>query len=187
MELGQLNKLGKNYILSRHTYAPIEFMEDLAMTQDRSDEKSQGVVDFTQAREQRLEEKRKNNKRIFFKNILGVYLLSEFNKMIPVEMIDVSEEGCAFNVPGETGEKRAVTRPEHLLRFYFTKDTYVEVIVKIQNSRPSIDKGKRHQRYGCVIDQTTQSYPVYQAFVNFLKLYSENAHKDMGDVTAFYL
>ena len=55
------------------------------------------------------------------------------------------------------------------------------------NSRPSIENGARYTRFGCQMDAATASYPAYQQFVKFMKLYSEHAHKDMGDISVFYL
>ena len=138
-------------------------------------------------REQRLEEKRKHTERIFFRNLLGVYSVTGHSKMLPIELIDVSEEGCAFQIPFDPENPQPINTSEIPLRLYFSKDTYLEIRVKIQNSRDSIDNGLRYIRYGCLLDRTLQSYPAYQAFIKFLKLFSEHAHKDMGKVTAFYL
>jgi hypothetical protein len=146
----------------------------------------ESVVDFNQAREQRLEEKRRNTERIFFRNLIGVYSVTGHSKMQPIELIDVSEEGCSFQLPCDP-ERNWPTSNELPIRLYFSQDTYLEIIVRIQNSRPSIENGARFVRYGCMVDKELKSYPAYRAFVTFLKQYSEHAHKDMGDVSVFYL
>jgi len=145
------------------------------------------VIDFSTAREKRLEEKRKNTERIFFRDLLSVYSVTGQSKMLPIELIDVSEEGCAFQTPYDPENPWPKDETGLPIRLYFSKDMYLEVIVKVQNSRHSIEKNKRYLRFGCEIDKGTQSYPAYQQFVRFLKLYSEHAHKDMGDITVFYL
>src|SRR4051812_17021334 len=101
----------------------------------------QRVVDFNNAREQRLAEKRKNTERIFFKNLVSVYSMIGQTKMLPIELIDVSEDGCSFQVPHEPENKNIlkVSNSEMPIRLYFSQDTYLEIHVKIQNSRPSID------------------------------------------------
>jgi hypothetical protein len=154
---------------------------------DSSDTQVERVVDFNEIREQKLVEKRRHTERIFFKNLLSVYSVVGETKMRPIELIDVSEEGCSFQIPHDPENKWPNNAKEIPIRLYFSQDTYLEVLVQIQNSRPSIENHARFVRFGCLVDKTTQSYPAYQTFVKFLKLYAEHAHKDLGDVTVFYL
>ena len=145
------------------------------------------VVDFNQVREQKMEEKRRKAERVFFKNVLGVYSVMGRDSMVPIEFVDVSEQGCAFQIPFNPARAWPTSTTEVPLRIYFTKDSYLEILVQIQNSRPTIEDGNRYVRFGCLIDQTTSAYPAYQHFVRFLKSYSEECHKDSGSNTAFYL
>jgi len=148
---------------------------------------SQHIVDFNEVREQRLEEKRRHTERIFFKSLLGVYSMSGSSKMMPIELIDVSEEGCSFQVLHDPENIWPNTTSEIPIRLYFSQDTYLEIHVRIQNSRPSIENNTRYVRFGCTVEKEMKAYPAYQLFVRFLKLYAEHAHKDMGDVSVFYL
>lgn len=148
------------------------------------------VVDFNEARAQRLEEKRRTTERIFFKHLMGVYTVISHSAMSPIELIDLSEEGCSFQIPYEPGHSEPAWPKDTTdlpIRMYFSQDTYLEVRVKIQNSRPSIENNRRYCRFGCQVDPTTQSYIAYQQFVRFLKAYAEHAHQDRGDVSIFYL
>ncbi|MEK6578440.1 MAG: PilZ domain-containing protein [Bdellovibrionota bacterium] len=145
------------------------------------------VVDFNEARAQKLEEKRRKTERIFFKHLLSVYSVADHSKLMPIELVDVSEEGCSFQVPFNAEHPWPKDNSDIPLRLYFSQDTYMEVRAKIQNSRPSIEEGARFVRFGCSIDKTISSYPVYLQFVRFLKLYSEHAHKDQGNGTLFYI
>lgn len=145
------------------------------------------VVDFREVRAQKLEEKRRTNERIFFKHLLNVYSVIGDKQLLPVEFIDVSPEGCSFQVPFNPDNPWPSDLSELPMRIYFSQDTYLEIRVKIQNSRPSIEQNKRFVRYGCSVDTSISSYPAYLEFVKFLKLYSEHAHKDLGDVTLFYI
>jgi hypothetical protein len=146
------------------------------------------VVDFGQIRAQKLEEKRRTTERIFFKQLLSVYSVIGHSSMCPIEFIDMSEEGCSFQIPydAENPWPKDATA-EMPIRIYFSQDTYLEIRVRIQNSRPSIENNRRYVRFGCAVEKSTQSYQAYQQFVRFLRTYSEHAHKDMGDVSVFYL
>jgi hypothetical protein len=148
---------------------------------------SEHVVDFNEAREQRLEEKRRHTERIFFKSLLGVYSMTGHSKMMPIELIDVSEDGCSFQIVHDPENVWPTTSGEIPIRLYFSQDTYLEIHIRIQNSRPSIENNSRYVRFGCTVEKDLKSYPAYQLFVKFLKLYAEHAHKDMGDVSVFYL
>jgi hypothetical protein len=145
------------------------------------------VVDFNEARAQKLEEKRRKTERIFFKQLLGVYSVVGTHTMCPIELVDVSEDGCSFQIPFNPEKPWPKDLAEIPIRVYFSQDSYLEVIVQIQNARPSIENGTRYTRFGCTVDKTIAAYPAYQQFVRFLKLYSEHSHKDMGDVSVFYI
>ena len=147
----------------------------------------QQVINFSEVRAQKLEEKRRSTERIFFKHLLSVYSVVAQGTMCPIELIDISEDGCSFQVPYDPEKPWPADSDRIPLRLYFSQDTFLEAHVKIQNSRPAIENHARYVRYGCSIDKDTSSYAAYQQFVRFLKLYSEHAHKDTGDVTVFYL
>lgn len=152
-------------------------------------EKSQ-IIDFTQIREQRLEEKRRHNERVFFKQLLGIYSVvtqgSGTETMKKIDIMDVSEEGLSFQVPFNPDEAWPAETKNLTIRLYFSQDTYLPLHLKIQNSRAGIDRGVRVTRYGCIVDPTTTTYETYRQFVRFLKMYSEHSHGDRGDVTVFY-
>jgi len=148
------------------------------------------VVDFNEVRAQRLDEKRRKTERLFFKQLLSVYSVAGNSGMTPVELVDISEDGLAFQVPYDrtgTAKPWPADTDNVPIRLYFSQDTYLEVYVKIVNSRPAIDRNAAYVRYGCAVDQKTASYAAYQQFVRFLEMYSEHAHKDLGDATVFYL
>jgi hypothetical protein len=145
------------------------------------------VVDFGQAREQKLDEKRRKTERIFFTNLLSVYSVVGEGKIRPIELLEVSEDGLSFQVPFDSRDPWPMGSNEMPLRLYFSQDTYIPIHIKIENSRSLIDKGARYTRYGCSIDKTTQSYEAFIQFTRFMKSYSEHAHRDKGDVSVFYL
>ena len=145
------------------------------------------VVDFGQVRTQKLEEKRRKTERILFQNLLGVFCQVEDSAIKELQMVDVSEDGCSFLVPFDTKNPWPTNSSEFPVRLYFTQDTYLLIHIKVANSRPCIENGRRYVRYGCAVDQSVASYEAYRQFVRFMKSYSEQAHKDSGRDSVFYI
>lgn len=146
------------------------------------------VVDFNEVRTRKMEEKRRKTERIFFRQLLGIYsVVGEGGGMRPIEIVDVSEEGLAFQVQYRAGDHWPQGEKDLVIRLYFSQDTYVPVHLKVQNSRPCVEEGVRYTRYGCLVDQTVSSSEAYLGFVRFLKAYAEHAHKDTGSASFFYL
>jgi hypothetical protein len=144
------------------------------------------LVDFETIREAKMEEKRRKTERFFFKNLLGVYCVTAKDAITAVELVDVSEDGIAFQVKFDPRNPWPREIDDIPMRLYFSQDSYLEIGVKIQNSRQTIDGGTRMIRYGCSVDKTWSSYEAYQQFVRFLKLYSEHNHRDAGNTCVFY-
>ena len=168
--------------------SPIRPLEELTMSADQKNDtpSTSQVVDFSEIRARKLDEKRRKTERIFFKNLMGVYTVSGNANMRPIEMLEVSEEGCSFQVVFDSKNPWPTKDEPIPLRFYFSNDTYIMMHVQIRNSRPCIDQGMRYIRYGCEVDQSFASYEAYLQFVRFMKAYSLHAHRDMGDVSVFY-
>lgn len=157
------------------------------MSQGTGKEPRKQVIDFTEVRAKKLEEKRRKTERIFFKHVMGIYSVSDNEDMVPIEIIDVSAEGLSFQVlfnPEKPWPKNSNSIP---IRFYFSQDTYLPLVLQVQNSRPCINDGRRYVRYGCTVDKSLSSYEAYKKFVLFLEAYSEHAHSDVGKVTHFYI
>ncbi len=146
-------------------------------------EQNTSVIDINQVREKRMQEKKRRAERVFFKNLLSVYSVTHGLKLVPIDLIEVSEEGCSFQIPYQNEVQWPKQSDEIPIRFYFSSDTYLEVQVKISNSSHSIDQSARMMRFGCLLDQTIKSYPAYQQFVRFLKMYAEHSHQESGRKT----
>ena len=145
------------------------------------------VIDFNQVRAQKQEEKRRSNERVFFKHLLSVYTVAGHDSMFPVEIMDISDDGVAFQVPFDPNKPWPADLKAFPLRLYFSQDTFLEVHVTVQNSRAAIDNHARFLRLGCAVDKTTSSYPAFQSFVVFMKNYCNLAQKDKGGTSIFYL
>jgi hypothetical protein len=155
------------------------------MSFDRKDDSEQ-VVDLSQVRAQKIDEKRRTTERLFFKQILGIYTVTGNAKLRAIEIVDVSENGLSFQLPFDAQDPWPTEDKGIPIRLYFSQETYLPIYVNIQNSRPSIEHGIRYIRYGCQLDQESSTFETYRSFIKFMKLYSENAHKDKGEVTFFY-
>ena len=145
------------------------------------------IIDFKSAQSEKLEEKRRKNQRIMFKSMIGVFGVGENDKLIAIDLIDLSETGVSFRVPFHA-EKPWPTESSNLsIRLYFTQDTYIPVRLKVQNSKSMIDEGVRYTRYGCTVDKTISSYQSFLKFVEFMKAYSTESYQDNGGNQLFYI
>lgn len=153
---------------------------DLSQNSDSQETSDNRVIDLSQIREKKLIQKRRQTERIFFQNFVSVYSVKNAKEILPIEMIDVSEEGCSFQIPYHPDQKWPQQSSNITLRFYFNSESYIEILANIQYSKPSIIQSKRYIRFGCSIDQTTQSYPTYEHFIKFLKLYAETSRPESG-------
>ena len=145
------------------------------------------VIDLNEVRSQRLEEKRRKTERVFMNQFLGVYCMTGNNSMHQIEVVDVSDEGLGFQVPVNPEKPSPITEKNFPIRLYFNQESFLQVHVVVQNSRPAIQDGVRYTRYGCAVDPTTSTFEAYQAFVKFLKVYGEVSQKDKGDVNVFFV
>lgn len=152
-----------------------------------ADDKDGQVISFTKVREAKIEEKRRKYERILFKHILGVYCVAEGVGLKAVELVDVSPEGMSFQLPINSKNLDVLeTGREIVFRFYFSQDTFLPVVVKIQNERQCIEDGQKFVRFGCAVDSTSQSYETYKLFVTFLSKYAATSQQDKGDLKLFF-
>ncbi len=145
------------------------------------------IVNFDEARAQKLEEKRKSTERLFFKNLISAYSVVDERALVPIEFLELSETHCTFQVPYDPSFPIASLGGPLPIRIYFSQSTYLELQTLVKSERQMIERGQRLIRFTCEIDRTSRSYETFIKFVHFLKSYSENLHKDLGDTTAFYL
>jgi len=145
------------------------------------------VINFTKVREAKIEERRRRYERILFKHILGVYCVAEGQGLKAVELVDVSTEGLSFQLPVNSKNLENLAPGNELtFRFYFSQETFIPVVVKIQNERQCVEEGQRFVRFGCIVDTSCQSYDAYKLFVMFLSKYAETSHQDKGDLKFFF-
>ena len=147
----------------------------------------ENVIDFVSARKEKIAKKKRKTERLFLKNVLDINCVSSEDIARSVEIVDISEDGCSFKVPLDVKDPWPTKRDELTLRLYFSKSTFLPISLSIKHSTPLIQNGVKYVKYGCSIDKSMSSYSTFKQFVNFLKLYSENAHIGHGKITAFYI
>ncbi|MBI3555327.1 MAG: PilZ domain-containing protein [Deltaproteobacteria bacterium] len=145
------------------------------------------VINFTAAREAKIEEKRRRYERILFKHILGVYCVAEGKGLKAVELVDVSTDGLSFQLPVNSKNLDVLAPGQDVtFRFYFSQETFIPVSVRVQNERNCIEEGQKFIRFGCTVDTASQSYETYKLFVMFLSKYAESSQQDKGDLKFFF-
>jgi hypothetical protein len=141
-----------------------------------------GIINLNQFRNRKQEEKKRKTERIFFHNLVGVYGVVNSGKMVPVELIDVSDAGLGIQIPYQSERTWPTESSDVTLRLYFSEDSFMEIGVSVMNSRPTIENGNRYHRYGCAVDPNHRSYPAWTQFVGFLRAYSDVSERDTGNI-----
>jgi hypothetical protein len=157
-------------------------------TDKTTTESGSKVIDFNEIRQQKLEEKRRKTERVFMNHFLGVYCMTGINSMHQIEMVDLSEEGCSFQVPFKPEKPFPAQQGREMpIRLYFSQDNFLQVVVTVQNTRNTKQGNDTYVRYGCKVDPTTSTFAAYQAFVRFLKAYGDVSQKDEGNINVFFV
>ncbi|MBF0360495.1 MAG: PilZ domain-containing protein [Oligoflexia bacterium] len=154
------------------------------------------VINFTKKRNETIEQRRREFERVVFQNFLGVYtVLDEDNNTLPIELVDISEKGCLFqiaiNINSQTGHeiykdlrKKSVAD----LRIYFTQKAYIPITVNVKYCKEYIDAdGTNYLKFGCEFDKTPQTFEAMEYFIKFIYKFAEHASTDRGDHRVHHL
>jgi hypothetical protein len=151
---------------------------DKRKPRDKDKEKEKKVVDLSDYRKHRSEERRREYERVLFNRILGVYSFAEKAGLHHVEVVDISFSGLRFR---EERPDAALTVGARVpLRFYFTPSSYLRVVTAVKRVAPFRDGTREGLEYGCELDKTTKSYEVVQQLIAFIYKYSEVACQDQN-------
>jgi uncharacterized ubiquitin-like protein YukD len=148
------------------------------------------VFNFSDKRKETIEKKRRQFERVVFEEFLGVYsVIDDDGSSYPVKLIDVSYEGCQFQIPFSAKAKNQYKAGQDLdLKFYFTKGSYLPVVVKLKHIQEYIDKdGVAYLRIGGVFDSTLPSFNAIRKFIDFIYQYAEFSCIDKGERKVFFL
>jgi len=131
------------------------------------------VIDLNSYRKNKNEERRREYERVLFNRVLGVYSFAEKNGLTHVEVLDVSYTGLRFREerpepPFQAGQKIGI-------RFYFTPNSYLRVVMEVKRVTPFEDQGRAGLEYGCEIDKDTKAYDVINQLITFMYKYAEVA------------
>ncbi|EQC48546.1 type IV pilus assembly protein PilZ [Bacteriovorax sp. BSW11_IV] len=148
------------------------------------------VLNFVDKRKENIEKKRRNFERLLFQNFLGAYTVIDANETVyPVELVDISYDGCLFQIPWNFDKDKAFkTDTEIKMRMYFTKHSYIPVVVNIRYGKEYVDtNGQTYMHYGCEFDKTLPSFEAMKNFISFMYAFAEHSTIDKGDARAYFL
>ncbi len=146
------------------------------------------VLNFNKKRQENIEQKRRNFERIFFQNFLGAYATIEQSGVIkPVDILDISKDGLLFQSPGSSRGPSLAVHDELTIRLYFTKQSYIPVILKIVRSKNKSIHGELYNEYGCTFDKTVPTFQAVSHFIDFVYSFAEHSSIDKGDSKVFFI
>jgi hypothetical protein len=148
------------------------------------------LLDFVSKRKKTIEQKRRSFERVLFQNFLGAYtVLDTQGSVYPVELVDVSHEGCLFQIPWNPAkDKKFEENTEFTMRMYFTKKSYIPVVVNIKYGKELIEEdGTTHMQYGCEFDTSLPSFDAMKNFIDFVYSFAEHSTIDKNEKKVFFL
>ena len=147
------------------------------------------ILSFSEGREKHIKEKRRQFERIVFNNFIGVH--QEIRKdqlIIPVELIDISTDGCLFQIPNQRTLLPAIEVGEEIvLRMYFTKSTYLPIFIIVKHYRNKLKDTINFSQYGCKFNTEPPSFKAMASFIEFLQNYSEYSSIDRDETKTWFL
>lgn len=148
------------------------------------------VLDFAEKRKENIEKKRRQFERLLFNNFLGAYtVVDQGGSIYPVSLVDISREGCLFQVPWNV-EKDSKFENDHeiTMRMYFTKNSFIPVVMNVKYSREFIDEdGQVYMQYGSEFDSSMPSFQAVESFIDFMYKFAEHSSLDKGSHKVYFL
>ncbi|MBT7608801.1 MAG: PilZ domain-containing protein [Bacteriovoracaceae bacterium] len=147
------------------------------------------VLDFNEKRMASIEQKRRSFERVLFQNFLGAYsTIDQDGVLYPVSLIDVSRDGCLFQVPWDlNNDKKFEDDKEMTMRMYFTKSSFIPAVLNVKYGKEFIDKdGQTYMHYGCEFDKSMPSFEALKNFIEFVYSFAEHSAIDRGDVKSYF-
>src|SRR3989339_365512 len=148
------------------------------------------LLDFSKKRDEIIEKKRRSFERIFFFCVMGTYSVLDQNSSIyPIEMVDISYDGCLFQVPWNVKRDHKLPIDTELnLRIYFTKHSYIPIVVAPKYARESVGAdGQTYMQYGCEFDKSYPTFDALRSFIDFMYKFAEFSVVDHGDSKVYFL
>lgn len=143
------------------------------------------VVSLHEAREEKIEERRREFERVVFKSNFGAYTPVEGRGLQAIELVDISEGGILFQV-AESSNYSLQPGDTTSVRLYFAAEAYISIDVKVARSFIAVENGRAVHRYGCIMDKTMGSYAAFYHLVHFITKCAEHGHADAQNHKIFY-
>lgn len=136
------------------------------------------VVDMTVARNEMLNQDRREIKRTILTEFVGAFAVLPDRGLMKITLYDISENGLAFDLEPEQG--MFLENEEIALRVYLNHTTYFPFSVTVKNSRSIEEEGVL--RHGAHFIRGTVNDVALHHFVKFIENISASLRKDSGDV-----
>tara|TARA_Y100001001_G_C7848675_1_gene253280 strand:- start:31 stop:486 length:456 start_codon:yes stop_codon:yes gene_type:complete len=148
------------------------------------------VIDFQQKRKDSIEKRKRNFERVLFSEFLGSYAeIDENGTKYLVTMVDISQEGCLFQVPfHKDAQTHFKQKDDVTVRIYFTKDDFLPLVVNLKHINEYVDeKGDAFLRFGGEFDKSLPSFKAFQPFIDFIYKFAEFSCIDKGESKVYFL
>jgi hypothetical protein len=142
------------------------------------------LINFTEKRNEAIEQRRRDFERILFQNFLGVYtVLDDEGNITPIELIDVSDKGCLIQILSTKENLEKMLKKVDLdIRIYFTEKAFIPASLSIKYQTDFINEhGLEYRKFGCEFDKQNSSFEAIESFVNFLYKFAKHATVDRND------
>lgn len=140
------------------------------------------IISLDKFRNRKQEEKKRKTERIFFDHLVSVYAVVNPGKMVQIQLTDVSEEGLGIQVPYQSERVWPHQAENIAVRIYFSAENFMEIMVDVKNSRPTIDGGSRYIQYGCAVKPEQKASVAWTKFVAFLRAFADVSERDSGNI-----
>lgn len=141
------------------------------------------VVDMTEARQQIINNERRDVKRTILTEFIGAFAVLPERGLMRIALYDISERGISFDV--ELTEGRFLEGEEVAMRVYLNHKTYFPFVTKITYSRPiELDGITRH---GANFADGTVNDVALHHFVKFIETVSASLKTDDGDIQVSHI
>ena len=136
------------------------------------------IVDMTERRNAILVEERRTVRRTILTEFVGAFIVVPEKGLQKVALVDVSDNGMAFDLDLEQGGFRV--GEEIAMRVYLNHQTYFGFIARVSNARAIEDEGVH--RHGVGFVKGTVNDVALHHFVKFIENVSASLQTDHGDV-----
>jgi hypothetical protein len=151
---------------------------------------SDEAIDFLERRKKNIESKKRQFERVVFQDFMGTYtVVDEAGTGYPIELVDISYTGCQFQVPARDANSPQFEEGKEVnLKLYFTKFSYIPVVLTIKRQSEHRDQQNREWiRIGGEFDETVPSFQALKSFIDFIYQYAEFSVIDKGESKVYFL